>query len=221
MRLVKTAAATWIPSARRSSSACEEISIAHATSPRVEHLAERALEVDRLRRRAHDRCSTPPIDRLDRPEQAAAAAGALEQRAHEERGRRLAVGAGDAATGSAAVGSPEARGGDRHRRTHVLAPHLGHAEPERARDDERRRPARDRVGREVVPVAGEAGHAEEQGAGLHRAVVVGQAGDLHAFGAFAEQVAQGHRDRSLRVGAVVPTHPVHVPVDLAGTEARG
>ena len=33
MRLVKTAAATWIPSARRSSSACEEISIAHATSP--------------------------------------------------------------------------------------------------------------------------------------------------------------------------------------------
>ncbi len=33
MRLVKTAAATWIASARLSSSACEEISIAHAVSP--------------------------------------------------------------------------------------------------------------------------------------------------------------------------------------------
>jgi hypothetical protein len=33
VRLVKIATATWIPSARRSSSACEEISIAHAVSP--------------------------------------------------------------------------------------------------------------------------------------------------------------------------------------------
>ena len=33
MRLVNTATATWMPSARRSSSACEEISIAHAWSP--------------------------------------------------------------------------------------------------------------------------------------------------------------------------------------------
>ena len=33
LRLVNTEAVQWIPSARRSSSACEEISIAHATSP--------------------------------------------------------------------------------------------------------------------------------------------------------------------------------------------
>ena len=33
LRFVKTDAAQWMPSARRSSSACEEISIAHATSP--------------------------------------------------------------------------------------------------------------------------------------------------------------------------------------------
>ena len=33
LRFVKTEAAQWMPSARRSSSACEEISIAHATSP--------------------------------------------------------------------------------------------------------------------------------------------------------------------------------------------
>ena len=33
LRLVNIAAAQWIPSARRSSSACEEISIAQATSP--------------------------------------------------------------------------------------------------------------------------------------------------------------------------------------------
>ena len=78
-----------------SSSACEEISIAHATSPRVEHLAERALEVDRLRRRAHDRPLLAADDRLDRAEQPARRARALEQRAGEERGRGLAVGAGD------------------------------------------------------------------------------------------------------------------------------
>ena len=53
------------------------------------------------------------------------------------------------------------------------------------------------VGREVMAVAREAGDAEEQRAGLHRAVVVGEAGDLDVVRAVAEQVAQRHRCRSL------------------------
>ena len=146
LRLVKTAAAQWIPSARRSSSACEEISIAHATSPRVEHLAERALEVDRLRRRALHRAALAADDRGHRAEQAAPHPGRLEHRAHEPGRRRLAARArhphDPQLGGRVAV---EARGRLRHRRAHVLDLHLRHAEPERAADDERRRAALDRV----------------------------------------------------------------------------
>ena len=194
VRLVNTAAATWIPSARRSSSACEEISIAHASSPASTIAANvrwRSIASGVVRTTG---CSTPPITDLTVPEQAAAAVGGLQQRAHEERRRRLAVGAGDADDRQprrrVAV---EARRGDRHRGADVVDLHLGHAEAERPRDHERGRAALDGVGGEVVAVAGEAGHAEEQEAGLHHAVVVGQAGDLHVGRTLAEQVAQGHR----------------------------
>ena len=115
-------------------------------------------------------------------------------------------------TGSRAVGSPWKRAAATAiARADVLDLHLGHAEPERPRDHERRRAALDRVGGEVVAVAGEAGHAEEQVAGLHRAVVVGQARDLHVGRALAEQVAQGHSPGVYELEAV----------DIADAEARG
>ena len=85
----------------------------------------------------------------------------------------------------------EARGGDRHRGAHVGDLNLRHAEAERPRDHERRRAARDGVGRELVAVAREAGHAEEQRSGLHRTVVVGEAADLDRR-PFAEQISDGH-----------------------------
>ena len=100
----------------------------------------------------------------------------------------------------------EAGGGGRHRGAHVLDLDLRHAGVDRPRDDQRRGAARHRVGREVVPVAREPGHAEEQGAGLHRAVVVGQAADLDRR-PIAEQVSDGHpravyeRPRRLRCAA--------------------
>ena len=158
----------------------------------VEHLAERALEVDRLRSRAHGR----PLLARDHgghgAEQAGLAPGRLQQRADEERRGGLAVGPRDSHYGQAARGVPvEAGGGDRHRRADVLDLHLGHAEAERARDDERGGSALDRVGREVVPVAGEAGDAEEQGPGLHGTVVVGEAADLDRR-PIAEQLSDGH-----------------------------
>ena len=165
---------------------------------RVEHLAERALEVEGLGRRAHDLVLDAADHRLDRPEQPARQARALEQRAREERRRRLAVGAGDARhaqrRGRVAV---EAGGRDGHRGAHVVDHDLGHAEPQRPLHDERRRAARDRVRREVVAVTGEAGDAEEQGPLSDEPVVEGQARDDH-FGAVPEQLAERHATGSLR-----------------------
>ena len=67
MRLVKTAAATWIPSARRSSSACEEISIAQAASPAssiARNMRCRSIASGVVRTTA---CSTPPTTDLTVP----------------------------------------------------------------------------------------------------------------------------------------------------------
>jgi len=54
----------------------------------------------------------------------------------------------------------------------------GNAEPEGALDHQRARSARDGVGREVVAVAREPGHAEEQRSRGDAAVVEREAGDL-------------------------------------------
>ena len=198
LRLVNAATAKRTPSTRRSSSACEETSIAHAAVAGVEHRAERGLEVDRLRRRAHRGPLLAADDRGHAAEQAARA-GRRPRAGGAARnvvvvlplvpvmpttwsvGRRVAV---------------EARGGAGHRGAHVVDEHLGHAEAERALDDERGRAARHGVGGEVVPVAGEAGDAEEQRAGPHRPVVVGQGDDVHV-GPVAEQVAQRHARATL------------------------
>ena len=120
---------------------------------RVEHLAERALEVERLGRRPHDRAILPAHDRLDRPEQAAAQARALQQRPREERRRGLAVGAGDA-------GDPqrrrriavEARRGDRHRLAHVGRPRpRARRAPAAAARPARRRPRATASGAKSCP----------------------------------------------------------------------
>src|SRR5205807_242775 len=62
----------------------------------VEHLAERALKVDRLRRRPHRRPALAADQRLDRPEEAGASTGRGEDRAQQVGRRGLAVRAGDA-----------------------------------------------------------------------------------------------------------------------------
>jgi hypothetical protein len=98
----------------------------------------------------------------------------------------------------------QASGGGRHRRAHVLDDDLRHGEAERMVDDERDRPAGDRVGGEVVAVAREAAHAEEHGALRDPPVVVGQRGDLDVGGVgigggSAEQLAQRHRSGRERV----------------------
>jgi hypothetical protein len=97
-------------------------------------------------------------------------------------------------TFSCAVGSPAsfaAAGAIAAR--YVGHDHLGDAEPERVVDDERDRTSRDRVRRELVPVAGHPAHAEERRARGHRPVVVGERGDVDGRRVGAEQLAQIHR----------------------------
>ena len=203
LRLVNAATAKRTPSARRSSSAWEETSIAHAAVARVEHRAERRLQVDRLRRRAH---GGPLLPADDRRHAARAARTAARRPPAAARTRYVVVVLPLVpvipTTASSAVGSPwKSRRRARHRGPHVVDEHLRHAEPERALDDQRRRAARHRVGGEVVAVAGEAGHAEEQRPRADRAVVVGEGDDVNV-GPVAEQFAQRHARETLAMASV-------------------
>jgi len=94
----------------------------------LEHAGEVGLQVDRLRRRVRHRALDPTDDLLDRPEQARLDARVLEQLAHEEGRRGLAVGAGDAehAQTGGRIAVEACRGGT-HRRAHVRHLHLRHA----------------------------------------------------------------------------------------------
>src|SRR5262249_37307424 len=67
-----------------------------AAVPRVEHLPEGALKVDRLGSRADRRSPFVADAALDRAEQARTSPGRGEDRVEEKRGRRLPVRAGDA-----------------------------------------------------------------------------------------------------------------------------
>ena len=197
MRLVNTAAATWIPSARRSSSACEEISIAHASSPAASIAANvrwRSIASGVVRTTG---CSTPPITDLTVPSSPQRRSAASSSERTRNAVVVLPLVPVIPTTGSAAVGSPWKRAAATAiaERTSSTCT-SGTPSPSGRATTSAAAPRCDGVGGEVVAVAGEAGHAEEQEAGLHRAVVVGQAGDLHVGRALAEQVAQGHRPES-------------------------
>ena len=153
----------------------------HRAAPvaRVEQLTERALEVDRLGRRARDGAPLAADAHLDRAEQARPAAGRGEDRVEEERRGRLAVRAGDAGDLELARRPAEERvGGERHAPARASGDdELGHGEVERALDEQRDRPALDGVRGEVVAVGALAGHADEERARRHSAGVVGEVGD--------------------------------------------
>jgi hypothetical protein len=161
----------------------------------VAHRAERPLQVDRLGRRAHDGLLDAADPRGDGAQQAGPATGGLQQRPGQERGGRLAVGAGDPdhrQRGRRIAGQPGRGRG--HRGAHVVDDDLGDRGAQRVVDDERRRAALDRLGGEVVAVAAEAADAEEDGAGLDHPGVVGERPDVdRGRRQIAEQVAEEHR----------------------------
>ena len=130
-----------------------------AAIPGVEHLAKRALEVDRLRRRADDRPHLSTDAALDRAEETRLPAGGLQHGVQEVRGGRLPARSRDAGDLELARRLPEERiGGGRHR-----SPGRRHDELRDLRlhgmlDDERDRAILDRLNREVMPVGALAGH---------------------------------------------------------------
>jgi hypothetical protein len=120
----------------------------------------------------------------------------LEQAAQQVHGRRLAVRAGDADDPQVGGGiARERRRGWRHRGADVVHHHLRDVAGilEAVVDHERRGPPGDRRAGEVVAVAREPGHAEEDRPGLHPAIVEGERADRDGRLLGPEQVAQRHR----------------------------
>ena len=153
----------------------------HRAAPvaRVEHLAEGALEVDCLRRRAHHRPALAADAALDRSEEPGPAAGGREDRVEKERCRRLAVRAGDARDLELPRRLVEERvRGDGHRGSRVVDDELRDGELERPLDDERDGAPSDGVGGEVVAVRTRPGDAEEERAGLDTPGGVREVADL-------------------------------------------
>ena len=131
---------------------------------RVDHPAEGGLEVDGLRRRALDGLLGPAHHLPHGAEQAGAHPGRLEDLAHEEGRGGLAVRAGDAH-------HPQRARSGRRESARRPAPSRartsgtttsGTPRSERPLADQRGGAALDGVGGEVVAVAREAGHAEEE-----------------------------------------------------------
>ena len=124
-----------------------------ASVARVEHLAECALEVDRLGRRAHGRAPLAADPELDRPDQARLPPRRFEDRVEQECGRRLPVRPGDACDlellGRSSEELDRRRG---HRLPRVRDDELRHARGHGVLDDERRRSGIDRALGELVPV---------------------------------------------------------------------
>ena len=108
------------------------------------------------------------------------------------------------ATRSFAVGSPQKRTADLgHRRAGIGDAGLGHRQVEEPLDDQRRGAGFDRQAAEIVAVRALSRNAEEEGARLDAATVVGKAGDLHLpipgdLGdlGVGEQLAEVHRGDS-------------------------
>ena len=193
VRLVNTLTANVMPSARPSSSACEDTSIAHAWSPRLRmrtNVSCRSMASPVVRTASS---SSPPTTCLTVPSRPVCRPAGLQHVAHQERRGGLAVGAGDARHLQLGGGVAEEGGGHRaHRGPDVVDHHLGHAQAERALAHQRGRAALHGVGGEIVAVDLEAGHTEEErplGDALAR---VRQPRDLDLGSPITHQVSQGH-----------------------------
>ena len=181
VRFVNAATSQWIASARCSASACEETSITHGVVA-ARRASRRTCAAGRSPRASCARvgCSAPPTIDGHRAEQPGAAAAGLQQRAHEEGRRRLAVRAGDA-DDAAAARSGRRRGAPRPgaiaARTSATTT-SGTPSRAGARRRARPRPRATASGAKSWPSRGEARHAEEERPGSDDAGVVGQRRDL-------------------------------------------
>ena len=144
-----------------------------------DELAEGALQVDRLGRRARDRTPLAADSHLDRPEQTGPTTRGGKNRVEEERRRRLSVGAGHADhLELARRRSEEDVGGECHRQARIRHEELGHGDRERALREQGDRASLDGGCRKVVPVSALSWHAGEERARRDEAGVVGEIRDI-------------------------------------------
>src|SRR5204863_1653713 len=145
----------------------------------VEHLAEGALQIDRLGCRPDRWTSLAADAAFDRAEQPRTPPGRGQDRMEKEGGRRLPVRPRDAGNLELPRRFAEEDDGRLgHRPPGVRDDDLRDVELERPLDDERGRPPLHSVTRERVTVVALAGHAEEERPGPDGARVVGEVGDL-------------------------------------------
>ncbi len=173
-----------------------------AAIARVEHLPEEALEVDCLRSRERRRTRLASNLPLDRPDEPRASTGRFEDRAEQERRRRLAVRPRHARELELLRRlAEESIGGNRHRLAHGGNEQLRDVDLERSLDDDGCRTALDRLPREIVAVDTRPAHAEEQRARRDASCVIGEVGDLDRLppGHFARRESR-HESIQLHAG---------------------
>ena len=160
-----------------------------AAVARVEHLAKRPLQIDRLGRGAHDRPNLSSDPALDGAEQAGPAARRFQDRVQQVRGGRLAVRAGDTGDLELArrLAEEHVRRG-RHRSARGRHHELGNLRLDRPLDDEDDGAVLDRLTGEVVAVRVLAGDAEERRTGGDGARVVREVSHLDGVGAAEDRL---------------------------------
>ena len=174
----------------------------------VEHLAEGALEVDRLGRRADDRPNQPADPALDGAEQAGIAPAGLEHRVEEKGGGRLAARAGDAGDLELARRlAEEDVGRGRHRGPGGRDDELRHVRLDCALDDQDDGAVLDRLHGVVVTVRPLAGDGEERSARRDRTCVVGKVPHLDGVGAAEDRLRceRGNKAPELHGGDTLPS----------------
>ena len=148
----------------------------HAPHPAVAHVREHRLQIERLRRRLVGRARLVAEHVLDRADHAGGETARAQQRFDQVRGRRLAIGPGDADERELARWVAIERAGEpRERHPHRGHEHLGHRQvrDRLALGDDDRRASADRVRDEVAAVLLEARDRDKAPAGLDAARIAG------------------------------------------------
>ena len=160
--------------------------------PLHEHLAEEALQVDRLRGVETDLAHVRADPTFDVGEEPGLLTRGGEDRPEQVGGRRLAVRARDRGNGQQCRGIvEELHRGPRHRCAHAGHDQLRRIDLEPALDHERDRPLLERLDRKIVAVRLRARDAKEEGAALHLPRVVRQLADLE--GTVSNDVGRSER----------------------------
>jgi hypothetical protein len=166
-----------------------------------QHLGQIPLDVQRFGSGASCREDLSPDPALHRAHESRPPARPVQQMGHKKGGGGLSVGAGDAYGKKMRAGSTVERSGDRsHRLPHRRHHDLRDRKVELPLDTQGARPPGDRFWSKIVPVADEAGDAEEERAFAGLVAPIGEGADVDIGGAgqttpfhIGEEVTEYHR----------------------------